>query len=155
MHLHRRSTQLEGAFQIAMSFFRGDLCLEDQTEIYQLPIHPIALNFRSWCRCIQESTNFAPSEPIMEISKPADLPEYPYPQAQIFETQFWMQTLGWIEAQNCYQFMVDRGVTQYNPMGIIILYNRVYECLSTMYTEYSNTYDTSHVMYPEGQTFKE
>ena len=40
-------------------------------------------------------------------------------------------------------------------MGIIILYNRVYECLSTMYTDYSNNYDTSHVAYPEGQTFEE
>ena len=46
----------------AMSFFRGDLCLEDQLEIYQLPLHSIALNFHSWCRCIQESTIFAPSK---------------------------------------------------------------------------------------------
>ena len=40
-------------------------------------------------------------------------------------------------------------------MGIIILYNWVYECLSTMYTDYSNNFDTSHVAYPEGQTFEE
>ena len=39
---------------IAMSFFRGDLALQDQIEIYQLPMHPIVLNFRAWCRCIQE-----------------------------------------------------------------------------------------------------
>ena len=64
----------------AMSFFHGDLCLKDQTEIYQLPLHPIALNFHSWWRCIQESTDFAPTEPIMEVSKPTDLPDYPYPQ---------------------------------------------------------------------------
>ena len=32
----------------AMIFFRGDLCLEDQTEIYQLPLHPIVLNLQSW-----------------------------------------------------------------------------------------------------------
>ena len=44
----------------AMSLFWGDLCLEDQTEIYQLPLHPIVLNFRSWCWCIQESTDFSP-----------------------------------------------------------------------------------------------
>lgn len=69
---------------LAMSFFRGDLCLQDQTEVYQLPFYPIVLNFRSWCRCIQESTHFAPSEPVMELSKPADLPEYPYPQDQVF-----------------------------------------------------------------------
>ena len=37
---------------LAMSFFWGDLCLEDQTEVYQLPIHPVVLNFRSWCHCI-------------------------------------------------------------------------------------------------------
>ena len=79
---------------LAMTFFRGDLCLEDQTEVYQLPIHPIVLNFHSWCRCIQEATNFAPAEPIMELSKPVDLPDYPYPQDQIFESQFWMQTQG-------------------------------------------------------------
>ena len=76
----------------AMSFFRGDLCLEDQTEIYQLPLRPIVLNFRAWCCCIQESDNFDISEPVMELSKRADLPEYPYPQAQIFEAQFWLQT---------------------------------------------------------------
>ena len=69
---------------LAMTFFWGDLCLEDQTKVYQLPLHPIVLNFRSWCHCIQESTNFAPSEPLMELSKPADLPEYPYLQAHIF-----------------------------------------------------------------------
>ena len=74
---------------LAMSFFRGDLCLEDQTEAYQLPIHRVVLNFRSWCQCIQEATNFPPSEPVMELSKPTDLPEYPYPQEQIFESQFW------------------------------------------------------------------
>ena len=90
----------------------------------------------------------------MEISKPTDLPEYPYPQAQICETQFWMQTQGWIEARIYYQFLVDRSVTQYNPMGIIILYNRVYACLSTMYIEYTNTYDTSHIAHPKGQTFE-
>ena len=110
-----------------MSFFWGDLCLEDQTEIYQLHIHPIVLNFRAWCRCIQESNNFAISEPIMELSKPTNLPDYPYPQEQVFESQFWMQTQGWIEARTTYQFLVDRNVVQYNPMGIIILYNRVYE----------------------------
>ena len=137
---------------LAMTFFRGDLCLEDQTEIYQLPIHPVVLNFRSWCRCIQETTNFAPSEPIMEVSKPFDLPDYPYPQDQIFESQFWMQTQGWIEARSTYQFLVDRHVVSYNPMGIIVLYNRVYECLSTMYTTYSNHFDTSHVAYPEQLT---
>ena len=32
----------------ALSLIHGDLCLEDQTEIYQLPLNPIALNFRSW-----------------------------------------------------------------------------------------------------------
>ena len=94
-----------------MSFFRGDLCLKDQMELYQLPLHPIALNFRSWCQCIQESTDFAPSKPIMEVSKPADLLEYPYPQDHIFESQFWMQAQGWIEARMCYQFLVDRDVT--------------------------------------------
>ena len=72
----------------AMAFFRGDLCLQDQPEVYQLPIHPIVLNFHSWCRCIQESTNFAPSEPIMELSKPIDLSDYPYLQDQVFESQF-------------------------------------------------------------------
>ena len=80
----------------------------------------------------------------MELSKPMDLPNYPYPQEQIFESQFWLQTQGWIEARTTYQFLVDRSVTQYNPMGIIILYNRVYECLSTMYTTYTNNFDTSH-----------
>ena len=40
-------------------------------------------------------------------------------------------------------------------MGIIILYNCVYECLNTMYIEYANKYDTSHVSYLEGQTFEE
>ena len=91
----------------------------------------------------------------MEVSKPTDLLDYPYSQAQIFESQSWMQTQGWIEARSYYQFLADREVTQYNPMGIIILYNRVYECLSTMYTDYSNKYDTLHVAYPEGQTFEE
>ena len=76
---------------LAMTFFRGDLCLEDQTEIYQLPLHPIVLNFHLWCRYIQESTNFSPSEPVMELSKPANLLEYPYPQDQVFESQFWLQ----------------------------------------------------------------
>ena len=76
----------------------------------------------------------------MELSKPTDLLEYPYPQDQIFESQFWMQMQGWIEARTCYQFLIDWGVTQYNPIGIIILYNWVYECLSTMYTDYTNNY---------------
>ena len=40
-------------------------------------------------------------------------------------------------------------------MGIIMLYNRVYECVSTMYTDYTNNYDTSHVAYPEGLTIEE
>ena len=75
-----------------MTFFRGDLALQDQTEIYQLPIHPMVLNFQAWCRYIQEFDNFAASEPIMELSKPTDLPNYPYPQAQVFESQFWLQT---------------------------------------------------------------
>lgn len=140
---------------LAMTFFRGDLCLEDQTKIYQLPLHPIVLNFRSWCRCIQESDNFAPNEPIMELSKPIDLPDYPYPQDQIFESQFWLQTQGWIEARMTYQFLAERSVVQYHPMGIIILFNRVYACLSSMYTSYSNNYDTSHVAYPELITSKE
>ena len=140
---------------LAMSFFRGDLCLEDQTEIFQLPLHPIILNFRSWCRCIQESTNFAISEPIMELSKPSDLPDYPYPQEQIFESQFWMQTQGWIEARTTYQFLVDRSIVQYSPMGIVILYNRVYECIRNMYTTYTNNFDTSHVAYPEHMTTEE
>ena len=34
---------------LAMTFFQGDLCLEDQTEVYQLPLHPIVLNFHPWC----------------------------------------------------------------------------------------------------------
>ena len=55
----------------------------------------------------------------------------------------------------CYQFLVDRIITQYNPMGIIVLYNRVYECLSTMYIDYTNNYDTSHIAYPEEHTIKE
>ena len=37
-------------------------------------------------------------------------------------------------------------------MGIIVLYNRVYECVSTMYTNYANNFDTSHVAYPEQVT---
>ena len=81
----------------------------------------------------------------MEVSKPINLQDYPYLQDQNFESQFWLQTQEWIEARTCYQFLVDRNVTQYNPMGIIILYNRVYECVSTMYTDYTNNYDTSHV----------
>ena len=79
---------------LAMSFFRGDLCLEDQTEVYQLPIHPIVLNFHSWCRCLHESNDFAPFEPNMELSKPVELLEYPCLQDQIFESQFWMQMQG-------------------------------------------------------------
>ena len=101
-----------------MFFFWGDLCLEDQTEIYQLPLQPIVLNLCSWCHCIQEATNFAPSEPIMEVSKPADLSNYQYLQDHIFESQFWLQTQGWIEARMCYQFLVDHNIMQYNPMGI-------------------------------------
>ena len=54
-----------------------------------------------------------------------------------------------MEARTTYQFLVDRDVVQYNPMGIIVLYNRVYECVSTMYNTYSNHFDTSHVAYPE------
>ena len=140
---------------LAMAFFWCDLYLKDQTEVYQLPIHPVVLNFHSWCRCIQEATNFAPFEPIMELSKPADLPEYPYPQDQIFESQLWMQTQGWIEARTMYEFLVDRNVVQYHPMGIIILYNRVYACISTMYTDYTNIFDTSHVTYPKNLTIEE
>ena len=30
---------------LAMTFFRGDLGLQDQTEVCQLPLHPIVLNF--------------------------------------------------------------------------------------------------------------
>lgn len=63
-----------------MTFFWGDLRLEDQTKVYQLPLHHVVLNFHSWCRCIQEATNFTPAEPIMELSKPTDMPDYPYPQ---------------------------------------------------------------------------
>ena len=85
----------------------------------------------------------------MELSKPIALSEYPYLQAQTFESQFWLQTQGWIEARTTYQLLVERNVVQYNPMGIIILYNRVYECISNMYTSYSNNYDTSHIAYPE------
>ena len=70
---------------LAMSFFWGDLCLEDQIEIYQLPLHPIILNFRSWCCYIQESSKFPPSKPMMELSKPIDLLDYPL-QDQIFES---------------------------------------------------------------------
>ena len=132
----------------AMAFFFGDLGLQDQTEVYHLPIHPIVRNFHSWCQCIQEFDNFAPFEPIMELSKPADLPDYPYPQDQVFESQFWLQTQGWIEARTCYQFLVECNVTQYQPMGIIVPYNRVYECVSTMYTNYTNNYDTLHIAYP-------
>ena len=36
----------------SMSFFLGDLGVQDQTEVYQLPFHPIVLNFYSSCRCI-------------------------------------------------------------------------------------------------------
>ena len=64
----------------AMSFFWGNLCLQDQIEVYQLPLHPKILNFHSWCQYIQESKDFAPSEPIMEVSKSTYLPDYPYPQ---------------------------------------------------------------------------
>ena len=91
----------------------------------------------------------------MELSKPADLREYPYPQAQVFESQFWLQTQGWIEARTTHQFLVEWNVVQYQPMGIIVLYNRVYECISTMYTNYSNNYDMSHVAYPEQLTAEE
>ena len=91
----------------------------------------------------------------MELSKIADLLEYPYLQDQIFESQFWMQTQGWIEARIMYQFFVDRNVVQYHPMGIIISYNRVYACVSTMYTDYTNIFDTSHVAYPENLTIEE
>lgn len=91
----------------------------------------------------------------MELSKPADLPDYPYPQEQIFESQFWMQTQGWIEARTTYQFLVDRSIVQYSPMGIVILYNRVYECIQHMYTTYTNNFDTSHVAYPEHMTTEE
>ena len=40
-------------------------------------------------------------------------------------------------------------------MGIITLYNRVYECISTMYTTYTNNFDTSHVAYPKQMTAEE
>ena len=56
----------------------------------------------------------------MEVSKPTDLQDYQYPQDRVFESQFGLQTHGWIEARMCYQILVDRGITQYNPMGIII-----------------------------------
>ena len=46
-------------------------------------------------------------------------------------------------------------MVQYRPMGIIILYNRVYACVSTMYTDYTNIFDTSHVAYPENLTIEE
>ena len=91
----------------------------------------------------------------MELSKPADLPEYPYPHEAIFESQFWLQTQGWIEARTTCQFLVDRNSANYAPLGIVVLYNRVYECISNMYTTYSNTYDTSHVAYPENLTIEE
>ena len=55
----------------------------------------------------------------------------------------------------CYQFLVDSGITLYNPMGNIIMYNRVYECVSTMYIEYTNNYDTSHIAYLEELTIEE
>ena len=91
----------------------------------------------------------------MEVSRPSDLPEYPYPHDQNFESQFWLQTQGWIEAKTTYQFLAERNVVQYHPMGIIILLNRVYACISSMYTSYSNNYDTSHVAYPEIITSEE
>ena len=62
----------------------------------------------------------------MELSKPIDLPDYPYLQDQIFESQFWLQTQGWIEAKTTYQFLAERNVVQYHPMGIIILGLRLY-----------------------------
>ena len=55
----------------------------------------------------------------------------------------------------CYQFLIENNVVQYSPISIIVLYNRVYECISTMYTNYSNNYGTSHVAYPEGLTAEE
>ena len=91
----------------------------------------------------------------MEPSKPTDLPEYPYPHEQIFESQFWLQTQGWIEARTTYHYLVERQVVQYQPMGIIVLFNRVYACISSMYTNYTNSYDTSHVAYPELITAEE
>ena len=54
-----------------------------------------------------------------------------------------------------YQFLAERNVVQYHPMGITILFNRVYACISSMYTSYSNNYDTSHVAYPELITSEE
>ena len=91
----------------------------------------------------------------MELSKPTDLPEYPYSHEQIFESQFWLQTQGWIEARTTYHYLVERKVVQYHPMGIIILFNRVYACISLMYTSYSNNYDTSHIAYLENITIEE
>ena len=100
-----------------MSFFRGDLALQDQTEIYQLPLHPIVLNFRAWCGCIQESQSFDLTEPIMEVSKPTDLPDYPYPHEHIFASQFWLQTQGWIEARTTYQFLAERNFVPIQSHG--------------------------------------
>ena len=40
-------------------------------------------------------------------------------------------------------------------IGIIVLFNRVYAGISSMYTNYTNSYDTSHVAYPKIITVEE
>lgn len=129
-----------------MAYFSGDLTLEDQIEIFQVPVHPIVLNFRAWCRCIINSHSFPPELPILELSKPLDLEDYPYPHAQLVESCL---IQGWLEAKACYDYMVNLREMQYHLVGILILYNRVLECVSKMCDNYTNNFDTSHIMYPE------
>ena len=44
--------------------------------------------------------------------------------------------------------MVSLKETQYHPIGILILYNRVLECISHMCETYNNNLYTSHVACP-------
>ena len=45
--------------------------------------------------------------------------------------------------------MINLRESQYHPDSILILYNKVLECVSHMCDTYTNNFDTSHVAYPE------
>ena len=65
------------------------------------------------------------------------------------ESCLWVQYQGWLEAKACYDYMINLWETHYHPIGILIVYNRVLECISNMCDNYTNNFDMSHIAYPE------
>lgn len=126
-----------------MSLFSASLALSEPSTFFAIPEHPVTLNPRGWCTLLTFSWEF------LELA----IPEKMCPFLAITETARQAKACllfeGWYDVDQAHGHLVARASQAYPPMGILVLYHRVWKQLSIIHDSRIEVFDTNQVAYPK------